>query len=149
MYIPDLSGYSPQWGDEEKEMNLIAIGWLSKAHHYNNGKVMPNFLRRLEDFCLKPMIQNFAIETCNLCREEEFVNFVTSAGKKIRLYGTYEIRIPSLDRSKIYAAPDFIIHYIVIHNYKPPDEFIDAVLNAPLPGTKAYEEFSLPWKRFH
>jgi len=39
----------------------------------------------------------------------------------------------------VYAAPDLIYHYVVEHHYCPPDEFIQAVLEGPLPGSLEYE----------
>lgn len=30
----------------------------------------------------------------------------------------------------MYAAPSLIIHYILQHGYKPPQEFIDAVMES-------------------
>ena len=29
---------------------------------------------------------------------------------------------------RVYAAPTLIWHYVTEHGYRPPDEFIDAVL---------------------
>jgi hypothetical protein len=29
---------------------------------------------------------------------------------------------------KVYAAPTLVHHYVVAHDYRPPDEFIAAVL---------------------
>ncbi len=29
---------------------------------------------------------------------------------------------------KVYAAPSLVHHYVVAHDYRPPDEFIAAVL---------------------
>jgi hypothetical protein len=30
---------------------------------------------------------------------------------------------------KTYSSPTLIVHYIDAHNYRPPQEFIDAVMN--------------------
>lgn len=43
------------------------------------------------------------------------------------LLGSAEIRVPSR-LGVVYAAPDMIYHYIKDHDYVPPQEFIDAVL---------------------
>jgi hypothetical protein len=42
------------------------------------------------------------------------------------LLGSAEIRVPG-DKAT-YASPTLIIHYVVKHRYRPPDEFVDAVL---------------------
>ena len=46
--------------------------------------------------------------------------------------GSQEIRILGSD-GIIYAAPNLIYHYVVDHNYLPPKEFIEALINSPLP----------------
>jgi hypothetical protein len=33
-----------------------------------------------------------------------------------------------------------VAHYVEAHRYAPPDEFVAAVLSAPLPGTPEYHE---------
>ncbi|MBQ3665050.1 MAG: hypothetical protein II919_02960 [Lachnospiraceae bacterium] len=40
----------------------------------------------------------------------------------------------------VYAAPDLVIHYIINHQYLPPKEFIDAVMNGPKPGGEEYRD---------
>jgi hypothetical protein len=42
--------------------------------------------------------------------------------------GSGEIRVPG-DR-KVYAAPILIHHYVEAHGYKPPEEFIEAVIQS-------------------
>ena len=39
-----------------------------------------------------------------------------------------------------YAAPNLIYHYVVDHQYLPPDAFVRAVLDGPLPGSPEYLE---------
>jgi hypothetical protein len=39
----------------------------------------------------------------------------------------------------LYIAPYLIIHYIEEHNYQPPEEFIDAVINGFRPDSPGYE----------
>lgn len=148
-YIPDLSYHPRKLSVVEKEMNLISVGWLDAEHPYNTGNVPLEFIKRLESFCSNAIIRTFGVELCPLCDNNEFVVALLSTGKKIQLFGAYELRIPSDDRRKIYVAPDFILHYVTTHCYKPPQEFIDAVVAAPLPGTPEYEEFSKPWKKYH
>lgn len=38
----------------------------------------------------------------------------------------------------MYAAPSLILHYILAHGYKPPQEFIDAVINSPDASSEEY-----------
>jgi len=47
-------------------------------------------------------------------------------GRDLRLYGHghYLIRI----RNVVYMAPALLLHYILDHHYRPPDEFVEAVI---------------------
>jgi hypothetical protein len=40
---------------------------------------------------------------------------------------------------RTYAAPTLVYHYVVRHHYSPPEEFVRAVLTAPLPDTPEYD----------
>ena len=37
-------------------------------------------------------------------------------------------------------APDLICHYMAVHRYKPPDQFISAVRSGPHPFSQEYQE---------
>ena len=43
-----------------------------------------------------------------------------------KVSGSAEIRVRGANR--VYAAPELVYHYVVAHQYKPPREFIEAVL---------------------
>jgi hypothetical protein len=42
--------------------------------------------------------------------------------------------------SVVYVAPELILHYIEAHGYRPPDEFITAVIACPEQGSETYRE---------
>lgn len=44
------------------------------------------------------------------------------------ILGSAEIRV-GLPGGRWYAAPNLVYHYVTAHNYRPPDEFIEAVLH--------------------
>ena len=47
-------------------------------------------------------------------------------GKHTAYLGNGEIRVRG--EAAYYASPTLIYHYVVAHHYKPPEEFIEAVL---------------------
>jgi hypothetical protein len=51
--------------------------------------------------------------------------------------GSAEIRVFGSDEL-IYAAPTLIYHYISIHHYKPPEEFLRALKESPKPPDPVY-----------
>ena len=57
-------------------------------------------------------------------------------GEQLEL-GYAEIRVLG-ERGKIYAAPNMLYHYVTVHHYKPPDEFVRALKNGPCPPNDEY-----------
>ena len=51
--------------------------------------------------------------------------------------------------NRIYAAPNLIYHYVAVHHYSPPEEFVEAVLHGPNPPSEQYfdrlKEVKLSW----
>ncbi len=45
--------------------------------------------------------------------------------------------------SSIYVCPELVIHFIAAHQYRPPDEFLDAVAACPAMGTMEYKKLLL------
>jgi len=66
-----------------------------------------------------------ACEFCNLSHEQWVKDRYGDKAHWASI-GDGEIRV--LGKSAIYAAPALIYHYVVEHQYKPPDEFIEAIL---------------------
>ena len=44
------------------------------------------------------------------------------------ILGMSEIWVPSPGDENYYASPSMIIHYMEVHEYFPPEEFMNAVL---------------------
>jgi hypothetical protein len=51
--------------------------------------------------------------------------------------GSAEMRVFG-EHGAIYAAPTLIYHYVLEHQYKPPDEFVRALLTGPRPPSDEY-----------
>ena len=111
----------------------LAVGWLSRSHPFTKGTVSPEFRRRL-DIVLE---ERYELGSSRGWHECEFCDASTAgpvdASNKPSLslgpcgYGT--LSIPG--RSAIYFAPDLIAHYIDEHEYRPPQDFVTAVLECP------------------
>ena len=109
-YFDDLSicTYSDPEGTD------LAVGWLSKDNPFPTGKTSYIFRLNLAWIVEHRLInQTKGFHTCDMCGESK---------------GSSEIRITGKD-GKIYASPSMIVHYVDDHFYKPPQEFIDAVLS--------------------
>jgi hypothetical protein len=125
MYLQDLKPHI--FFSEEQE--VLPVGWLDKEHDYPKGAVPPPFLERLQHYCVNPAFLSFGYHDCEFCDEEFGVEMVI-LGKQWRV-GSGDLRV--VTRDVVYAAPDMIYHYIVDHYYRPPDAFIQAVMELPLP----------------
>jgi hypothetical protein len=120
-FYEDLSHYN-YTHHSKRELN---IGWLEKGQPFNMGEVPAGFIDRLNLY----LNSDFTLFHCLGDHDCEFCEKRESA--------CCEIRVVSID-GQVYAAPELIKHYIEAHSYLPPQEFIDAVMNGPAPGTKEY-----------
>ena len=136
-YYPDLSPYiyiSAGSGGDTRN-----IGWLDAEHAYPHDAVPDAFVERLWAFCRKKMLQTRGYHTCELCDAPLEAPFQAQRSAEILKLGSAEIRVfGAADR--VYAAPNLIYHYVVDHHYRPPEEFIQAVLASPLPDSQEYQE---------
>jgi hypothetical protein len=113
MYFPDLHIEERYFG-----VQAIKIGWLddgkpyAKAEDPNSKKILEKIVFKLEE--IGPSLFTKGFHICPFCGE------ATSSTQFII----------QIDKKTFYDAPDMIIHYMLIHNYLPPKEFIDAVLNS-------------------
>ncbi len=129
-YFPDLSPYS-YFGTQKDTVN---IGWLHVDHPYQKGDTPTDFQERLKKFCKNAGYFNLArgYHDCEFCGQEK---------------GNGEIRI--FTESKTYAAPVMVYHYVKEHGYQPPEEFIQAVMQSPLPDSEEYVILSSEmWKEY-
>ncbi len=134
MYLPDLSVYTPS----VEGTKGFTIGWLSAAQPYPQGGLSVEFLERLWAFCRTRVRQMRGLHACELCSASNYeANTARRHGETIEI-GSAEIRVFGSGR-RVYAAPNLIYHYVVEHRYRPPEEFISAVLEGPLPQSPEYE----------
>ncbi len=100
---------------------LVAVGWLDRKMPFATGDLDPAFADRLDDWNRK---QRFGIflgsHDCNL---------VGCSAPRPR--DTGEILVPHRDPDTLYVMPTLAIHYVRHHRYRPPQEFVDAVLATP------------------
>lgn len=120
-HYSDLTPYNYRHYSEQ-ELN---VGWLQKDNEFTTGEVPEGFLDRLKKFEKNRFFKTRGMHFCEFCQENHS--------------SSDEIRVVSKD-GKVYASPTLLSHYIDEHNYLPPQEFIDAVVEGPEPGSKDYEQ---------
>jgi len=112
MYYKDLTPYDYGFTNYKNALN---IGWLERGYEFQVGD-FPEKQEVIEKLKLKKRENLYrGAHSCEFCDRYE------------RESGNGEYIV--MWNKKVYSAPTLIIHYIEIHNYKPPQEFIDAVIN--------------------
>lgn len=139
-FYEDFSKYklNPNCQLEDKNLeNVLNIGWLGEDGNFKKGNVSKEFLMNLWEYYKCPIY-----ETRRLYNNEGLDGywkfFTAYYNERTILLGRAEIRVIDTKRDVIYAAPELIIHYIVNHNYLPPEEFIDAVITGPKPNSEEF-----------
>jgi len=138
-YFEDLSPYQYMLGPNKWDGlsspsgKLLNVGWLSGSHSFDQGTVSEEVLEKLFELCKTPVNQTRGIHICEICKSSRvFEHFSAERDGERCWLGSAEIRVRC--RSGIYyACPNLIYHYIRDHRYRPPQEFIDAVVQMPPP----------------
>ena len=119
MYIPDLS---PQNYSNIEDRTILSVGWLGSGEKYCTGEVSEDFIEKLKSLCDHPINLYRGFHNCEFCLNTE------SNRREWAKIGNGEIRIMS-DEGIWYVAPKMIHHYVMVHNYRPPIEFVNCVLS--------------------
>jgi hypothetical protein len=113
---------------------LRAIGWLEGGHSFRCGESPPGLVAQLGSLIDNAgsifRQHNFrGLHDCTLC----------APGEDARLAGSHvNLLIPSI--RTVFACPAAITHYLTVHNYLPPVEFVDAVFRCSPYGSPKYLE---------
>jgi hypothetical protein len=114
-YLPDHSG-------------VLNVGWLDARHPFDVCVVPALLQQRLRELAFVASVnQTSGCHRCELChgRAGVQVPFASWNGQSKTL-GSAEIRVVS-GTGISHACPDLIVHYVGIHNYCPPVEFLVAL----------------------
>jgi len=133
-FYPDLGTATDRLSGE----GVRAIGWLHPKHPYPQGEVPEDFLTRLKEHMVRWELSSRDLwwylfrggHDCEFCGQG---------------YSHINVGIPW--NGLLYVVPELVIHYIEDHGYSPPQEFISAVLAAPLPGTQEFREVVTPFRQ--
>jgi hypothetical protein len=125
MHFPDL-GTNTQI---DEGPHVRAVGWLCAEHPFPIGDVLVEFVDRLRALCQRwgDCPEALWWPVCAGPHECEFCHHYRASGN---------LGVPS--GKVLFVAPEMILHYVEVHRYRPPDEFISAVLACPIPGSAEY-----------
>jgi len=108
--IEDLEPYTYNLFGRNINKNILGVGWLDENRPYNKGEVPIAFIEKLKK--AKKINHTKGWHDCPFCGKAR---------------GSCEIIVRN--NNKTYLAPELIIHYIENHNYAPPQEYINVVIN--------------------
>jgi hypothetical protein len=94
---------------------VLNVGWLSGSEAFETGLTSERFRDALAALVARPVILHRGVHLCYLGCEDR-----PCGNGQIRVLGSNQIW---------YSAPTLIHHYVVGHDYRPPDAFISAVLD--------------------
>jgi hypothetical protein len=132
-YYEDLSDYTYVLGFPHPGTKVV--GWLASGHAFPTMVADEELLDLLWLFCSICVAQTRGLHDCEFC-PVGVARYVERNDERL-LLGTAEIRVFSPE-GRIYAAPTLIYHYVAVHHYKPPDEFLRALRNGPRPPSQEY-----------
>ena len=130
MFFADLTPY--EYGYEMPRSNVLNVGWLSRGHAFAIGAVPGTLVNALRRLAKSPENLYRGYHSCEFCPDPPVV--VDSTGRRVigppgDTMGNGEIRVAGLN-GIVYVAPVLVAHYVEVHNYRPPDEFIRAAISA-------------------
>jgi hypothetical protein len=163
-YISDLTEYDYSKCHYYRPVTK-AVGWLSRAHSFETALPTDDLLDLIWQYCKFAVARMRGYHICEFCptslwaardlasalegfRDSDRLRLAGRNGEEL-LLGSAEIRVFGKD-GLIYAAPNLIYHYVAVHQYKAPDEFLEVVGSRPGPLDPEYlarlEELSLDLK---
>lgn len=135
-YFADGSTYA--YGNEP-DSSILNAGWLDQEYEFPTGPVPSDFVRRLFELANRQVNLYRGYHRCNLCRApligEVTLGPVVCTFEELEqtIYPHGEIRVAEPEGAR-WAAPSLVVHYVVSHDYQPPEGFMEAVLHGtPLP----------------
>jgi len=144
-YFEELSDYT--YAREFVRPGTKAVGWLARGHGFPTATPDESLLDLLWSYCSICVARSRGGHFCEFCPPR--ICQVERHGERLML-GTAEIRVFSRE-GRIYASPTLIYHYVAVHHYKPPDEFLQALREGPRPPSREYfdalAKVSLQWGR--
>jgi hypothetical protein len=115
-FFEDLTPYAYFHPDPDPP-GTVNVGWVDWGQPYPKGETTETFRSKLRDLCRTSVRRTNGLYLCSMC----FGPARPTSSDEIRVKGK---------AGRVYAAPALIAHYVEAHGYKPPEEFIEAVMAA-------------------
>ena len=132
--FPDLSEYTYfAWGTQAdpdaQEQRMLNVGWLGRDLPFERGAPQSAVVEALIVLADAPRNLMRGYHYCEFCDAESPIRVAAPVPRGYVNLGNGEIHVQGGD-GLFYAAPTLIVHYIVEHEYRPPEEFQAAAIEA-------------------
>ena len=110
-------------GMMEEDFKIVAIGYLDTLEPYEKGELYANFLIKLRVLWNEGLtLASMGSHECQFCiKEDNYDGRATSSSEKELVDKENKIK---------YIFPEMIFHYIKVHKYLPPSDFIRFVMGS-------------------
>jgi hypothetical protein len=110
----------------------LNVGWLDRDHHFAEGAVPQPFREGLLALCVtQPWHETRGWCHCDLCFAAGNRTYPIEVETPEGALALGDAEIVVVDRSGTqYIAPNMIYHYVVGHDYRPPEVFIRALMDS-------------------
>ena len=130
MYFADLTPY--EYGYAMPRSNVLNVGWLARGHVFPTGAVPEALVDALHRLVRSPENLYRGYHNCEFCPDPPVV--VDSTGMRVvnppgASMGNGEIHVEG-PGGVVFVAPVLVAHYVEVHQYRPPDAFVRAVISA-------------------
>lgn len=131
-FYQDLSPYEywkRAWPQEPPpgSEDWLNIGWLGLGHKFVQQPAPPGFVDHLIRLVLVPVRLMRGVHHCEFCKTQSPIRVVDGRSGRVGYLGNGEIQVRDGERRE-FVAPTLIVHYVDTHGYRPPDEFVEAVM---------------------
>jgi len=133
-YFKDLTVHTYS-NHGQAEPNVLNVGWLGHPF-FRRGFTSKDFRAKLMLLCERRILLHCGFHQCPFCWRGWFGDY-----RLWQRIGNGQIRVQG-KTGRWYAAPAMIHHYVSRHYYRPPKEFIEAVL---APQAIADERYETRW----
>ncbi|MFG3499519.1 hypothetical protein [Streptomyces sp. NPDC047928] len=121
-YYADFSLYDYDYYSKPEG---LTIGWLERGFDFPVGDVSVDDWEILSDLASLKQKKSRGVHHCTFCADRKDQWGESSRFDSRFVLGGAEIRVTS-DDGELYIAPDLILHYILDHRYRPPEQFLAA-----------------------
>ncbi|MFE3139773.1 hypothetical protein [Streptomyces scopuliridis] len=125
-YYRDLSKYVYS----ESAIPDMNVGWLSRWRLFAGGAVSSEFMEVLASQVRMPRNQMRGGHPCHFCSALRLGGVAVTARIFEVEYRLGSAEIHAISRNgEVFSAPNLIYHYIDRHGYRPPGEFVQAIID--------------------